>query len=210
MKEIFKTDAPLVWKFIPNTNEKYMISSWGDCMNMRPLVNADEDFLEGRLFNPQELVLVNGECYNLFFPTGKKHKSVYCLMRELFPEYYVPTDDEMQMLKQRSENDKVYIPKTLMNKMLFPNYVLKIYDKTLVKKKNTIKPTVVQPDVYGNYRFIKGHKYFGLGTSHLIHFNKNCIPHNAKPFAESSTKIWKREKNGGCKYKTEIDEIEIF
>ena len=131
----------------------------------------------------------------------------------LFPEYYANEEDE-KLFDIQKDNDIIRIPIDVLNKFIFPNKILQIYDTT---DKNTSRvkgsKKVIQTSnkkVYphkrnGNITLKRGHKYIALGTLTYVKFDKDTlIPKNNKAYwCVNPTSIWK-EKNYGKIHKTGI------
>ena len=133
--------------------------------------------------------------------------------KKLFPEYYANEEDE-KLFDMQKDKDIIRIPLDVLNKFIFPNKILQIYD-TSDKNTSRVKGTkkVIQTSnkkVYpnkknGNITLKRGHKYIALGTLTYVKFDKDTlIPKNNKAYwCESPTSIWK-EKNYGKIHKTGI------
>lgn len=131
----------------------------------------------------------------------------------LFPEYYANEEDE-KLFDIQKDKDIITIPLNVINKFIFPNKILQIYDTTdkntsrVKGTKKVIKTSnkkVFPNKRNGNITLKRGHKYIALGTLTYVKFDKDTlIPKNNKAYwCESPTSIWK-EKNYGKIKKTGI------
>ena len=133
--------------------------------------------------------------------------------KKLFPEYYANEEDEKLFYMQK-DKDIIRIPLNVLNKFIYPNKILQIYDTT---DKNTTRvkgsKKVIQTSnkkVFpnkknGNITLKRGHKYIALGTLTYVKFDKDTlIPKNNKAYwCENQITEWK-EKNYGKTKKTGI------
>ena len=133
--------------------------------------------------------------------------------KKLFPEYYANEEDEKLFYMQK-DKDIIRIPLNVLNKFIYPNKILQIYDTT---DKNTTRvkgsKKVIQTSnkkVFpnkknGNITLKRGHKYIAIGTLTYVKFDKNTlIPKNNKAYwCENQITEWK-EKNYGKTKKTGI------
>lgn len=131
--------------------------------------------------------------------------------KKLFPEYYANEEDE-KLFDMQKDNDIIRIPLNVINKFIFPNKIIQIYDTT-DKNTSRVKGKVIKTSnkkVYpnkrnGNITLKRGHKYIALGTLTYVKFDKDTlIPKNNKAFwCENQITAWK-EKNYGKTKKTGI------
>ena len=133
------------------------------------------------------------------------------LIKSAFPEVTI-SEKELNDIKQRLENqDTITFDIDTFNKFIFPNKILKLFDKTYNvyhKKKEWKKPLPVSIH-NGKILLKKGHYYFGWGTTHLIRIKGNCIPQNGKQFEEHPSKQTMRKQNT-LKKKKEIHHTELW
>ena len=133
--------------------------------------------------------------------------------KKLFPEYYATEEDE-KLFDMQKDKDEIRIPLNVLNKFIYPNKIIQIYDTTdkntsrVKGTKKVIKTSnkkVFPNKRNGNITLKRGHKYIALGTLTYVKFNKDTlIPENNKAYwCESPTSIWK-EKNYGKIHKTGI------
>lgn len=131
----------------------------------------------------------------------------------LFPEYYANEEDE-KLFDMQKDKDIIRIPLDVLNKFIYPNKILQIYDTSdknttrLKHSKKVIKTSnkkVFPNKRNGNITLKRGHKYIALGTLTYVKFDKDTlIPKNNKAYwCESPTSIWK-EKTKGKIHKTGI------
>ena len=131
----------------------------------------------------------------------------------LFPEYYSNEEDE-KLFDIQKDKDIITIPLNVLNKFIFPNKIIQIYDTTdkntsrVKGSKKVIKTSnkkVFPNKRNGNITLKRGHKYIALGTLTYVKFDKDTlIPKNNKAYwCESPTSIWK-EKTYGKIHKTGI------
>jgi hypothetical protein len=121
------------------------------------------------------------------------------LIKSAFPEVTI-SDVELNDIKQRVEcQDSILYDIKTFNRFIFPNEIIKIFDKTwnkTHKKKMWKKPSPVTIR-NGKILIKKNHIYFGWGTRGLIYIKSNCLPYNGKQFEETNPKAKEimREKN---------------
>lgn len=129
--------------------------------------------------------------------------------KKLFPEYYANEEDEKLFYMQK-DKDIIRIPLNVLNKFVYPNKIIQIYDTT---DKNTSRlkhsKKVIQTSnkkVYpnkrnGNITLKRGHKYIALGTLTYVKFDKDTlIPKNNKAYwCVNPTSIWKEKAYGKTK-----------
>ena len=134
------------------------------------------------------------------------------LHKKLFPEYYANEEDEERFDKQK-DKDIIRIPLQVLNKFIYPNKILQIYDTSdkntsrLKHSKKVIKTSnkKINPDKKGYIILKRGHKYIALGTLTYVKFDKETlIPKNNRAYwCENPVTMWK-EKTQGKKTKTGI------
>lgn len=135
------------------------------------------------------------------------------LHKKLFPEYYANEEDEELFNRQRDKGI-IRIPLQVLNKFIFPNKILQIYDTSdkntsrLKHSKRVIKTSnkkVYPNKKNGNITLKRGHKYIALGTLTYVKFDKETlIPKNNRAYwCENPITMWK-EKTQGKKTKTGI------
>lgn len=132
--------------------------------------------------------------------------------KKLFPEYYANEEDEERFDKQK-DKDTIRIPLQVLNKFIYPNKILQIYDTSdkntsrLKYSKRIIQTSnkKINPDKKGYIILKRGHKYIALGTLTYVKFDKETlIPKNNKAYwCVNPTSIWK-EKTYGKSKKTGI------
>lgn len=129
--------------------------------------------------------------------------------KKLFPEYYANEEDEKLFYMQK-DKDVIRIPLNVLNKFIYPNKILQIYDTT---EKNTSRlkgsKKIIQTSskkVYphkknGNITLKRGHKYIAIGTLTYVKFDKDTlIPKNNKAYwCVNPTSIWKEKAYGKTK-----------
>ena len=127
MKALFNTSAPKQWRYIEDTHERYIISTDGTVIDLKPQIGPlDEELREPREIDFQEQT----DSYNI----NRKTKGIYPLLKKTFPEYYTVTEEEMEDLKQRAETQQsITYNVDLFNRLIFPNTLLTIYDTTCNK-----------------------------------------------------------------------------
>lgn len=199
MKALFNTSAPKQWRYIEDTNERYIISTDGIVIDLKPQIGPlDEELREPREIDFQEQT----DSYNI----GKKTKGIYPLLRKTFPEYYTVSEEELNNLRQRAETQQsITYNVDLFNRLIFPNTLLAIYDTTCNKVQflKNEKPSRVRIKDNGSFTLYKDRTYFGIGTKNIIHFD-NLIPSNAKSWGERPNKRWYQENTGKNRYNTEL------
>ena len=133
--------------------------------------------------------------------------------KKLFPEYYADEEDE-KLFDMQKDKDIIRIPLDVLNKFIYPNKIIQIYDTTdkntarVKGTKKVIKTSnkkVFPNKRNGNITLKRGHKYIALGTLTYVKFDKDTlIPKNNKAYwCVNPTSIWK-EKNYGKIHKTGI------
>ena len=194
MKALFKSTRPLEWRYIEGYDERYIISTEGMIIDLQPQIGPLDE--EDR--SPREVAFNEAtESVNL----GARARTIFKLLRETFPDYYVPTEKEINDVKERiSKQDSITYNVDFFNKLIFPNTLLTIYDTTCNKvqffKNAKQKPSRVRIKDNGSFTLFKDRTYFAVGTKNIIHF-KDLFPVNAKPWAEKPNKEWyhKQEKD---------------
>ena len=124
----------------------------------------------------------------------------------LFPEYYADEEDE-KLFDLQKDKEIIRIPLDVLNKFIYPNKILQIYDTTdknttrLKHSKKVIKTS--NKKVYPNKRnsnitLKRGHKYIALGTLTYVKFDKDTlIPKNNKAYwCENQITAWKEKTKG--------------
>ena len=133
--------------------------------------------------------------------------------KKLFPEYYANEEDE-KLFDIQKDNDIIRIPLDVLNKFIYPNKILQIYDTTdkntsrVKGSKKVIKTSnkkVFPHKKNGNITLKRGHKYIAIGTLTYVKFDKDTlIPKNNKAYwCKNQITEWK-EKNYGKIHKTGI------
>lgn len=129
--------------------------------------------------------------------------------KKLFPEYYANEEDEKLFYMQK-DKDVIRIPLNVLNKFIYPNKIIQIYDTTdkntsrLKHSKKVIKTSnkkVFPNKRNGNITLERGHKYIALGTLTYVKFDKDTlIPKNNKAYwCVNPTSIWKEKAYGKTK-----------
>lgn len=200
MKALFKSTRPLEWRYIEGYDERYIISTEGMIIDLQPQIGPLDE--EDR--SPREVAFNEAtESVNL----GARARTIFKLLRETFPDYYVPTEEEINGIKERiSKQDSITYNVDFFNRLIFPNTLLTIYDTTCNKvqffKNAKQKPSRVR--IKDNkFTLYKDRTYFAVGTKNIIHF-KNLIPNNAKSWGERPSKSWYQENEGKNRYITEL------
>lgn len=153
--------------------------------------------------------------YIQFHKDGKLSETISLknIHKKLFPEYYANEEDE-KLFDMQKDKDIIRIPLSVLNKFIYPNKILQIYDTTdkntsrLKHSKKVIQTSnkkVFPNKKNGNITLKRGHKYIALGTLTYVKFNKDTlIPKNNKAYwCENQIAAWK-EKNYGKTKKTGI------
>ena len=189
------------WKEIPDYDGRYMINIEGDVMDLRPEKSDDQHWttpIEYRMLvsNTGQVSLVkNGKQYS---------KKIVLLLKEVFKDLLLLSEEEIELLKEKGRTqDSITYTIDEFNKLIYPNKVLKMYDKTYnvshhidpKDRRRTLwrKPNVV-PITNGKILIKKGHTYFGYGLKNLIYINKDMIPYNGKPMEEPISKKYMRNR----------------
>lgn len=200
MKALFKTSVPKQWRYIEDTDERYIISTDGTVIDLKPQIGPlDEELREPRELELQEQT----ESYNI----NSNTRGVYPLLRKIYPEYYTVSDEELDDLRQRAETQQsITYSVDFFNRLIFPNTLLTIYDTTCNKVKffKNAKQKPLRVRIKDNkFTLFKDRTYFAIGTKNIIHF-KNLIPSNAKSWGERPNKTWYKENEGKNRYNTEL------
>ena len=118
--------------------------------------------------------------------------------KKLFPEYYANEEDEERFNKQR-DKEVIRIPLKVLNKFIYPNKILQIYDTTRLKYQKRKTPNKkINPNKKGYITLKRGHKYIALGTLTYVKFDKETlIPKNNRAYwCTNPLSIWKEKKEG--------------
>ena len=129
--------------------------------------------------------------------------------KKLFPEYYANEEDEKLFYMQK-DKDIIRIPLNVLNKFIYPNKIIQIYDTSdkntsrLKHSKKVIQTSskkVYPHKINGNITLKRGHKYIALGTLTYVKFDKDTlIPKNNKAYwCVNPTSIWKEKAYGKTK-----------
>lgn len=194
---------------IPGFNGRYLINIEGDVKDLEPKKSDDQHWttpIEFRILknsNGSVTLEKNGKYY------GKK---VLLLLKEIFSDLLLMSEEEIEMLKKKAKTqDSITYSIEDFNKIIYPNKLVKLYDKTYNKsyhpdpkdrRSNLWKKPNVVPMTNGKILIKKGHTYFGCGLTNLIYI-KDMIPYNGKPTAESLSKEYMNEDKER-KYVTEL------
>lgn len=188
-----------MWREIPNFNGRYLINIEGDVKDLEPKKSDDQhwttpiEFRILRCYNGIVTLEKNGKYY------GKK---VLLLLKEIFSDLLLMSEKEIELLKKKAKTqDSITYSIEDFNKIIYPNKLVKLYDKTYNKsyhadpkdKRHNLwkKPNAV-PMTNGRILIKKGHTYFGYGLTNLIYI-KDMIPYNGKPIAEPLSKEYMRK-----------------
>ena len=182
------------WKEIPNYDGRYLINVEGDVMDLRPEKSDDQHWttpIEYRMLisNTGKVALVKD---------GKQYsKKIVLLLKEVFKDLLLMSEEEIEQLKQKAKTqDSITYTIEDFNKLIYPNKVLRLYDKTYnmshhLNPKDRRKTLWKKPNVVhvnnGKIIIKKGHTYFGYGLTNLIYI-KDMIPYNGKPTQEPLSK----------------------
>ena len=180
------------FRIIPNFDSRYLIDLEGRIIDTRP-VHYLEDDKDWRFVHTKygKVGLTKNGVQRIY--------SIVNLIKSAFPEVTI-SDVELNDIKQRVEcQDSILYDIKTFNRFIFPNEIIKIFDKTwnkTHKKKMWKKPSPVTIR-NGKILIKKNHIYFGWGTTHLIRIKGNCLPYNGKSFEETNRKAKEimREKN---------------
>ena len=188
------------WKEIPNYDGRYLINIQGDVMDLRPEKSDDQHWttpIEYRMLvsNTGQVSLVKNGKYTF--------KKVVLLLKEVFNDLLLMSEEEIEALKEKARTqDSITYTIEDFNKLIYPNKLLKLYDKTYnvshhidpKDRRRTLwrKPNVV-PMTNGKILIKKGHTYFGYGLKNLIYI-KDMIPYNGKPMEEPISKKYMRNR----------------
>ena len=184
------------WKEIPNYDGRYLINIEGDIMDLRPERCDDQHWT-----TPIEYrMLVSNTGQVSLGKNGKyRQKKIILLLKEVFSDLLLMSEEEIDLLKEKARTqDSITYTIEDFNKLIYPNKVIKLYDKTYnvshhidpKDRRKTLwrKPNVV-PMTNGKILIKKGHTYFGYGLTNLIYI-KDMIPHNGKPMEEPVSKSY--------------------
>jgi len=190
------------WKTIPNYDGRYIININGDIMDLRPERCDDQHWT-----TPIEYrMLVSNTGQVSLGKNGKyKQKKIILLLKEVFKDLLIMSEEEIDLLKEKAKTqDSITYSIEDFNKIIYPNKLLKLYDKTYnmshhidpKDRRKTLwrKPNAV-PMTNGKILIKKGHTYFGYGLTNLIYI-KDMIPYNGKPMEEPVSKeFMQKNKN---------------
>ena len=129
--------------------------------------------------------------------------------KKLFPECYANEEDE-KLFDMQKDKDIIRIPLDVLNKFVYPNKIIQIYDTTdknttrLKHSKKVIQTSnkkVFPNKKNGNITLKRGHRYIALGTLTYVKFGKDTlIPKNNKAYwCVNPTSIWKEKAYGKTK-----------
>ena len=191
------------WRTIPNYDGRYLINIEGDIMDLRPTKSDDQHWT-----TPTECrMLISSTGSVSLNKDGKQYtRKIVLLLKDVFKDLLLLSEEEIDLLKQKAKTqDSITYTVAQFNKLIYPNKLLKLYDKTYnvshhidpKDRRKTLwkKPNVV-PMTNGKILIKKGHTYFGYGLTNLIYINKDMIPYNGKPMEEPANKTFmKKNKN---------------
>lgn len=203
-----------MWREIPNYDGRYLINQEGDVLDLRP-VQTEQHWTTP--INQRLLVKYNGSVA-LVSPKGKTQMYlIKPLLRKIFADILLLPQEKLNEIKEKSETqESITYDIEDLNKLLWPNKILKMYDKTYNvshhidprdRRRTLWEKPIEVPIVDGKITFEKGHTYFGYGLTHIIYIKKNMIPYNGKPFKEPFTKSYMRKYSANkekTKHTTEI------
>lgn len=189
-----------IFREIPNFEGRYLIDLEGRIIDTNPY-----------FFNEWRFIETSRGRVGLMKEGKQRTYYIVNLIKSTFPEVSI-SDDELNEIKQRVEyQDSITLDIDTFNKFIFPNKIIKIFDKTwnkTHKKKDWKKPSPVTIR-NGKILIKKNHIYFGYGTRGLIYIKSNCLPYNGKQFEEHPSKQTMRNQNA-LKKKKEIHHTELW
>lgn len=199
-----KIKSDEMWREIPDCNGRYLISTDDRIIDREP-VNLDYN----SVWTYEKDRTRNISISNVVRLTTKGNKrKVFTyshIKKRTFPELYDISRDEINEIKERINANQYAVTYDLdtFNKLVFPNRLYYILDVTQYEGKKWRMPTrVFIDDKKLTFTLLKGHKYLGVGLTHLILFD-NLYPKNGKPFAEDPNnerrRKWIQSKRGSTK-----------
>lgn len=198
-----------MYRPIKDTNERYIINEEGIVLDTQPYYMEHMEWQWETIdpTQPRE-VTITEERFCYIKDNGKPAiKNIHSILRETFPELYQISDENKQrIINSYLKDQKTYsINIKDFNKMIYPNELICIYDKTFNAERHIDpydrrrrlwkKPTIIRPNEKGMVVLRKGRKYFGMGTRNIIYFNENGLPYNAKPWAEPTSTTYNMIKD---------------
>ena len=188
-----------MWIEIPKYDGRYLINIEGDVKDLQPKKSDDQHWT-----TPIEFRILR--CCNGIVTLEKngryKQKKIILLLKEVFKDLLVMSEEEIELLREKARTqDSITYSIEDFNKLIYPNKVIKLYDKTYnvshhidpKDRRKTLwrKPNAV-PMTNGKILIKKGHTYFGYGLTNLIYI-KDMIPYNGKPMQEPVSKAFMRK-----------------
>ena len=181
-----------MYRPIKGTNGRYLINENGKVIDTQP---AYMEHMEWNWsFDPTQprAIIITDDKFNVVKSDGKTTvKYLYNVIKETFPELFQIDEESRQRIINSYQNEaqRTYsISVNDFNRLIYPNELIKLYDTTnngkRYKNGRPILPSVINIPKSGSIMLHKGRRYFGIGTRNVIHFDKNGLPYNAKPWAE--------------------------
>lgn len=203
MEKVNYDNVKHIWREIPGFDNRYLMSTDDRVLDLQPEIMDYNSVWVYEKERKRELVISNvvrlvKDDKQIVFTFNK-------LKKEIFPELYSISEEEINEIKERINNNKIAVTYDLdtFNRLIYPNKLYYILDVTQYEGRKWRKPTKVEIDDK-NHTFVlfKGHKYLGVGITHLIKFD-NLFPKNGKPYEENPNnerrKLWARNKRGSTK-----------
>ena len=203
MEKVNYENMEHIWREIPGFDGRYLISTDDRVLDLQP---ENMDYNSVWVYEKErkrELSVSN------VVRLMKNEKQIILtfnkLKKEIFPELYTISDEEINEIKERIEKNKVAVTYDLdtFNRLIYPNKLYYILDVTQYDGRKWRKPTKVEIDDK-NHTFVlfKGHKYLGIGLKNIIKFD-NLFPKNGKPYEENPynerRRLWAKNKRGSTK-----------
>lgn len=204
MEKVNYDNVEHIWREIPGYDGRYMMSTDDRVLDLQPDVMDYNSVWVYEKERKRELV-VNDNAVFLMKDGKQLSFRFYKLKKEIFPELYAITDEEINEIKERIVKNKVAVTYDLdtFNRLIYPNRLYYILDVTQYEGRKWRKPTKVEiDDKKLTFTLLKGHKYLGIGIRNLIKF-VDLFPKNGKPFAENPNnerrRLWVKNKRGSTK-----------
>ena len=204
MKKVNYDKVEHIWREIPGFDGRYMMSTDDRVIDLQPEIMDYNSVWIYEKERKRDLVINNNAVY-LMKDSKQFVFRFYKLKKEVFPELYFISDEEINEIKKRIEKNKVAVTYDLdtFNRLIYPNKLFYILDVTQIEGRKFRIPTKVEIDDK-NHTFVlfKGHKYLGVGLKNIIKFD-DLFPKNAKPYEENPNKEKRRllmkKKRGSTK-----------
>ena len=190
-----------MWREIPDYDGRYLINEDGDIIDLRPERTNEQWWWEDV---GHKMLTATSGVVGLVRNGKFKTRNVRPIIREVFRDIILLSEEREQEIMTKAETqDSITYDIDEFNKMIWPNTLIKLYDKTYNashhinpndKRKNLWRKPLEVPIKDGKITIKKGHTYIGYGLTNLIYIKKNMIPYNGKPMEEPMSKKYMRNR----------------